>query len=103
MKISAKVERILDNVTVNRTFLGVGAIISIISTISEYEIGLRLGFLTLFFGGVFRIVGILTTNIPIKRKQTSLRNIFYVSLKFFIWVAAFSLYAFYLRKLLPIL
>lgn len=77
---------LLEKVYLNSTFLVLGFVITSISIFSKYELGIKLGILTLFFGGIFRVLNIIGSTFPNFRKEK--KNLKF----FFLGIIKFSLY-----------
>jgi len=102
--VKIDVSKILDKVKLGNTFLAFGLIVSTITVALKYELGLKIGLLTLFFGGGFRLLNILEKHLlqPNNFKVTSSAGITITFLRFIIWLIALLLYGFYLNKIILI-
>jgi len=98
------VSRILEKVKLNNTFLALGFIICIITIITEYETGLKIGLITLFFGGVFRVLNIIGNAIPkYNRFRPPSQHFFLMICKFMLWFIVLGAYLLAINKIIPIL
>ena len=100
--VVSDVGKILDKVKVSNTFLALGFILVILAFVLDNQLGLRVGFLTLIFGGVFRLMNIITKSLRAPRRSGQSMRFFFNVTKFLMWIIAFLIYAHYLNKLIQI-
>jgi len=80
-----------------------GALIIGYSIVAQYEIGLRIGVVTLIFGGVLRVLNIVGKAIPTQNRKNPTSILFLLSLlKFSLWIIVLFLYFVCINKILPI-
>ena len=96
------VEKILKVVNIGNAFLGLGFLLCIIGAITKDILILRLGFLTLIFGGVFRFIKIITERLPIKKYKDHKKALLIMS-KFLIWLIVFLVYTYLLNRIIEII
>ena len=90
---------LFDKLSLNGTFMISGAITMIISTFNQYELGLKLGVLTLTFGAFYRVQLHINRAMPAHLKYHSVSRVFWINLfKFFLWTITLSLYLFFVDK-----
>ena len=100
MDIYTDVSKII--ATIYRAFLAFGIILSSISVYVGHETALRVGLLTFFFGGFFRLLNIpmnVLKRAPEKGDKKSLRLTW---VRFGIWMIFLLIYAIFLNNLIQI-
>lgn len=97
-------EKILDKLTrLGSSFLIFGGAIILISIFVNHTNGLKLGILTLFFGGIFRLYNGFTKAFmeQVKDKELSWRNFTIITVtRFFFWFLLVFLYLFFANQLI---
>ena len=94
--------KLFTKVSVNVTYLVVGSLLSIFGAILSLEVILRIGLLTLFFGGIFRILRTIVDRIPLEKRIYNFKDLFFTILKFSIWLFTFFIYGYFLNKIILI-
>jgi len=96
-------EKIVDKLTrLGSSFLIFGGAIILISIFVNHPIGLKLGILTLFFGGVFRLYNGFTKTFmeQVKGKEFSWKNFTVITVtRFGVWFFLLFMYIFLANKL----
>ena len=84
---------VFEKMSLNGTFMIVGSTLLIISTMTQYESGMKLGVVTLVFGAFYRVQLHINRALPANPKYHSKQRVFWVNiLKFCLWVVTLSLY-----------
>jgi len=97
-------EKILDKLTrLGSSFLIFGGAIILISIFVNHTNGLKLGILTLFFGGVFRLYNGFTKTFmgQVKNKEFSWRDFTIITItRFSVWFLLVILYLYFANQLI---
>jgi hypothetical protein len=95
-------DRLLKSLYVKNSFIALGIILSILGVFSNHEVALRVGLLTTFFGGIFRLWAIVADRIPIGKRINSHKTLFLAIIKLTLWLSIFGIYGHYLNKIITI-
>ena len=97
------ISEILEKISLNNIFLFVGAFATIFSVISRYDLGIRIGVITLIFGGILRVQLHLNKALPAHPRYHSKKRVFFVNIgRFLLWLLTLFLYSYSINKVLPL-
>lgn len=94
--------KLFEKISINTTYLIVGAFLSFTGPLVKSDLVLKIGLLTLFFGGVFRFLGLIVNRIPLHEKIDSFKDLIFSIIKFLIWIVVFTIYGYFLNNLIQI-
>ena len=97
------ISKILEAISLNNTFLFLGAVVVIISVFTQYDIGLKIGLITLVFGGLFRVQLHINKALPTNRRRDSKTRLFVINMiKLGLWILTLFLYIYCVNKIYQI-
>lgn len=103
----AAMGKIMDKIThLGSSFIIFGGAIILLSLYVKSDNGLKIGLLTLIFGGIFRLLNGFTEAIyePLKKKKFTYYKFFLItSIRFIVWFALIVVYIYLINKVISII
>lgn len=102
---SVDLGKTFEKINLESSFLAFGGLGILISIYTNHLLGLKVSFLTLIFGGIFRLFNIISKNIlsAIPKKVEYGGFIFVTILRFLMWAFLLAIYTFILNRYLSII
>ena len=107
--ISENAASILKEIKLGNGFLYTGSLTILISIFisSEYTLlGLKIGVITLIFGGVFRLLNMITKTLIEDKKDKSTNKLAFIKcniIRFSIWIIALLIYVLWINTVIQII
>ncbi len=92
----------LRGVMIENTFLALGFFLVVLGFLVDKELALRTVFLTLIFGGIFRVIKIIANRLLVHGKIQTKKDVVLRMVKLGIWLISIIAYAYFLNKIIHI-
>lgn len=97
------ISRVLEKISLNGAFLVVGGIVMVLSILTQHDIGLKIGIVTLVFGGLYRVQLHINRALPTNPRRDSAMKLFIINIvKLILWIFTLGLYFYSINKIYPI-
>jgi hypothetical protein len=100
--IIVKIGEALEKVKLGNSYLFFGALILLSSIVTDHILGIKIGFITFVYGGIFRLTNIITNLLKVEDSKKDSPQIIKTIFRFLIWIGLLFSYVYFIYKYTPL-